>query len=293
MKKSSMRISDLITRTGVPRTTIHYYLRSGLLHAPDKTGKTMGYYNESHVARLNFISKMKKNLPGRFIKKMIANGEMSGKESFIDPRTDGEDSPLRSSRLLRKKQIIRGGVSIISQKGYRTTTINDITHALGISTGAFYIYFKNKQELFEAVVTDVLEDINTRFRDAIMHEKDPLNRMFIRAHVFYANYQKYSEIINCLRSETSRDVWAGNMVKKAYEDMTKPLIEEVRSLINAGIFRDIEPELFSYTMVGIIEMMSLRMTFDEKYSYEEIDRFLLDMIVKRFPYIPPDQSALI
>jgi len=40
-RKGYMRINELEKRAGVPKTTIHFYVRHGLLHPPLKTARTM------------------------------------------------------------------------------------------------------------------------------------------------------------------------------------------------------------------------------------------------------------
>ncbi|MFA6011268.1 MAG: TetR family transcriptional regulator [Desulfobacteraceae bacterium] len=284
--KSIMRISDLVLRTGVPRTAIHYYIRKGLLHPPEKTGQTMAYYNESHVDRLIFITRMKHDLPGIFIKKMLLDKD----ESLIpeSPPADFSEAAIdaESPRSGKRKKIIQTSLRIFSVKGYRNTTIHDITQALGISTGAFYIYFKNKQELFETAVEDLLLGLIDMVEDGVKNEDDPLRRLFVRGHMFYANYRKYSDIINQVRGEMVSFAWARDIMKKTYHHITAPLIKEAKALIESGVFRPVDPELFAFTLVGIVEAMSLRMTFDDTYSFEQIDRFLMDLIVKGFPYIP-------
>ena len=291
--RSIMRISDLSARTGVPRTAIHYYIRKGLLHPPEKTGKTMAYYDESHVDRLIFITRMKHDLPGTFIKKMLPDPDQGAMPAYPTQVSAGPFTGTDSPRTGKRKKIIRVALGIFSARGYRNTTIHDITQALGISTGAFYMYFKNKQELFETAVDDLLLGLIAMVEDGVKNEKDPLRRLFVRAHMFYANYSKYSDIINQVRGEMISFTWARDKIKNTYHHITAPLIREAGALIESGVFRPVDPELFAYTLVGIIEMMSLRMTFDDKYSYNQIDRFLMDMIVRGFPYIPPEGSTAV
>ncbi|MEV4190985.1 MerR family transcriptional regulator [Streptomyces toxytricini] len=50
-----MRISELSRRSGVPITTIKYYLREGLLHAGRATAPNQAEYDESHVRRLRLV----------------------------------------------------------------------------------------------------------------------------------------------------------------------------------------------------------------------------------------------
>ncbi len=66
---------DLCARTGLSRQTIHFYVAQGLLDPPRKTGKTMGYYNEGHVERLQLIRRLQEEnfLPLPAIRAMLAD----------------------------------------------------------------------------------------------------------------------------------------------------------------------------------------------------------------------------
>jgi DNA-binding transcriptional MerR regulator len=55
MSRWVMRLAELCTRSGVPATTIKYYLRLGLLPAGDRQSSTWSDYDESHLRRLALI----------------------------------------------------------------------------------------------------------------------------------------------------------------------------------------------------------------------------------------------
>ncbi len=50
-----MRISELSERTGVSAASIKYYVREGLLPAPERLGYNQSAYGDAHVARLRLI----------------------------------------------------------------------------------------------------------------------------------------------------------------------------------------------------------------------------------------------
>lgn len=50
-----MRISELVSRSGVPLATIKYYIREGLLMPGETTSATQASYGEEHLRRLNLI----------------------------------------------------------------------------------------------------------------------------------------------------------------------------------------------------------------------------------------------
>jgi AcrR family transcriptional regulator len=68
-------------------------------------------------------------------------------QARIVPQTapTGEDSAKR-------RQIVQGARSIFLAQGFDAASMNDIAKAAGVSKGTLYVYFDNKEQLFEAIV---------------------------------------------------------------------------------------------------------------------------------------------
>ena len=68
-----MKISQLVKRTGVPKETIHFYIRQGLLRKPRKSGVNSAEYNESYVDQIQLIKNLRDNfyLPIPQTKKIV------------------------------------------------------------------------------------------------------------------------------------------------------------------------------------------------------------------------------
>lgn len=68
-----MKIGELVKRTRVPKETIHYYIRKGVLRKPRKTGKNAADYSEDYVDQLSLIRELQENyfLPLSIIKRII------------------------------------------------------------------------------------------------------------------------------------------------------------------------------------------------------------------------------
>jgi AcrR family transcriptional regulator len=52
----------------------------------------------------------------------------------------------------KRRQIINGARAVFLAKGFDAASMNDISRAAGVSKGTLYVYFKHKEELFEAIV---------------------------------------------------------------------------------------------------------------------------------------------
>lgn len=56
----------------------------------------------------------------------------------------------------RKSELISTARHLFQTKGYDAVTMQDVMDALGIAKGTIYHYFKSKEELFQAVVEDIV-----------------------------------------------------------------------------------------------------------------------------------------
>lgn len=59
----------------------------------------------------------------------------------------------------RKAEIIEVAKGLFLNKGIDKTSVNEIVRNVGVAQGLFYYYFKTKQEVVEAVIDDLIEDM--------------------------------------------------------------------------------------------------------------------------------------
>jgi AcrR family transcriptional regulator len=52
----------------------------------------------------------------------------------------------------KRRQIVEGARAIFLAKGFDAASMSDIARSAGVSKGTLYVYFTNKEELFEAIV---------------------------------------------------------------------------------------------------------------------------------------------
>ena len=92
------------------------------------------------------------------------------------------------------KYIIKTVAPIFNRKGYAATTMSDLTAATGLTKGAIYGNFKNKEELaiksFNFSVNQVLKSISTHQNK----NKSPLQKLYLITD-FYKNYYDFSKKI--------------------------------------------------------------------------------------------------
>ncbi|MBE9211510.1 TetR/AcrR family transcriptional regulator [Plectonema cf. radiosum LEGE 06105] len=72
------------------------------------------------------------------------------------PRTPKENERIRSAT---REQILTTAIALFCQKGYYSTSIEDVAKNAGISKGLVYHYFKSKEEILAALVDIRINDI--------------------------------------------------------------------------------------------------------------------------------------
>ncbi|MFH1058222.1 MAG: MerR family transcriptional regulator [Pseudomonadota bacterium] len=85
-----MKISELAKRTEVPKQTIHYYIRCGLLPKPRKLGSNSAEYDEAYVERIRLIKELQNDFffPLPTIKKILWEHRGASKQAMLKLRTE-------------------------------------------------------------------------------------------------------------------------------------------------------------------------------------------------------------
>lgn len=73
----------------------------------------------------------------------------------------------------RKNDILTAAMELFKEKGYEKTTVSDIVKAAGIAQGTFYIYYKNKEDVFISVIENTREKIIEQLID--VQKRNDLN----------------------------------------------------------------------------------------------------------------------
>jgi AcrR family transcriptional regulator/predicted DNA-binding transcriptional regulator AlpA len=276
------RIAELERLSGFPRHTIHKYVRDGLLPAPVKTGKTMAYYDLSHLERLQAIREIKgtSRLPVSYLKKVLEDRGESIGDSALEDEAGKRGESRTGAREKRKQQIKDAAFEVFLEKGFQQARIQDITTAAGISTGTFYIYYGDKRELFMDVIDELIQNTMTAIEDAIARDGDSLGRVTAAARLYMEDYDYFSGIINQLRGMmAATEPSAREKFKALHNQLADPIVRGIRTAIEQGLIREVDPELLARALMGIVEFLAIYLSFDDKHDSAEATSFMVDLIM--------------
>lgn len=158
-----------------------------------------------------------------------------------------------------KQLIITKATALFNTKGFRSTSLSDITKAAGITKGAIYGNFTNKDELavasFDAAANIVIFELSSRIKSA------PTAPLKLKAIIDY-----YSDYINnppieggCPIINTSVEADDAHSKLRLKVISTIALIKEsIKKIINRGILENqinkaIDVELYATMFYATIE----------------------------------------
>lgn len=280
-----MKMAELERESRLPRTTIHYYLREGLLHPPTKSGKTAARYDRSHVDRLLTIESIKKDyvrdrkgkrVPLEYIRRRLDEDLGGSERSPARPRAGGGADEFER----RREQLLEATIALLREKGYQQINVREISRAVGISPTTFYLYFQNKRELFMDVVDRLIDDTKRSIYDALRDEDNPLRKGAVWLQVFHEMRQPLGEITyQLVTGIASNDRASIEAARRIYGSMTDELALLLSEGTETGLMREVDVRLLAFIVVFLVEGIQTYASLYDDYSFEEAAILAFDWMV--------------
>lgn len=126
-----------------------------------------------------------------------------------------------------KLKLVEVARILFAKKGLENTTMNDIAVASKKGRRTLYTYFKNKEELYYAVIETELERLTQKMSEVAAKNMPPEEKLLelVFAHL---NLIKEAVLRNGnLRAEFFRDIWMVEKVRKNFDQAEIDLIQKV------------------------------------------------------------------
>jgi len=268
----ALTIGELESESGVPRRTIYYYVRQGLLPEAQKASRTRALYTEDHLALLGEIEGLRaRGLRPAAIRAQVADRLKAAGKNGVDlvARRDEET----------REAILRAATRSFAQKGYRGTRMADLVAELGISPQLLYQHFATKRELFVACYRIAVHYMAGVVVPHVDPEGDPAARL---VWYMYADegIKAFAPHMFALAVEASQhDEAARRDMRDAYERIFRELIADLSRLRRSEQDPPISDELISHGLMGAFQQMLARAALDDEYSWREVTRHTLGLSI--------------
>ncbi|UKN01250.1 TetR/AcrR family transcriptional regulator [Paracrocinitomix mangrovi] len=183
--------------------------------------------------------------------------------------------------------IVKKVAPIFNKHGYYGTSLSDLTKATGLTKGAIYGNFKNKEELAFVAFKFNVDRVVNKIKEDLFDIKSPIQQLYGLTN-FYRKYKAYTiEIGGCPIVNIGVDANHENeeLLKKVQEVISKLqyyITKMIANGIEAGeIKKTINPEKYGryfFTMIEGAVFMTATMN-DETYLQETMNR--VDDIIEK------------
>ncbi len=174
----------------------------------------------------------------------------------MTPDSSGRDAILDTSAKL------------FSQQGYNGVSIRDIAQACGLTNAALYYHFKNKEDLFLAMLQRDHDKAMAALHEAAnspgdLHE-DLRQLVTLYAELACTRRQSFQLLWRDMRQ--MEDVRARKMFGEMQHDLLQPLVERLISAQAAGEVRAGEVRLYARLLYSMIMSLSHEGKLDKQHK---------------------------
>ena len=155
-------------------------------------------------------------------------------------------------RQAHRREILAGARSVFTLKGFADTTMDEIATAAEFGKGTIYTHFSSKEELFVAVIEDVLGELAGTVAAAVENEYEFPERieLLVRGILEYAVSSPRSLY---LVTRELRVPVLGGSVRNAVEGVLLPLTRAIGAEQHAGrMVQEIKPDVLANVLMNMI-----------------------------------------
>jgi AcrR family transcriptional regulator len=194
-------------------------------------------------------------------------------------------APAGGERAGRREQnkaenraaLLKAARTVFAEMGYGAAGVRDIVRRTDLASGTFYNYFKDKSEIFEAVVREMSVELLRRHRNGRVKARTA--EEFFRAHAsVYLNFvAKDPEILAFGRNNVTPIRML--IEKPDLQASARQLYDDVSAAIAQGILPDVDTALLVAALSGVVFEVSVVMVSRDPVDPEEATEFATKLMM--------------
>ena len=189
-------------------------------------------------------------------------------------------------KLRHRRQMLTSAIGLFSKKGYHNVSMNEIAKRADFAIGTLYKFFKNKEDLYKALIMEKAAEYHRTLIGVLSSESDVLT--ILKSYIS-AKAGIFADDVATLRlyfAETqgaSFNIKAGldQDIRKLYDELVEQLVSTLEKGVRKNVLRDLNPYYMAVALEGITNAFLFCWLEDpERYSYEANAPVIGDMFLK-------------
>lgn len=137
-----------------------------------------------------------------------------------------------------RQKLLEVARELFAHKGLEATTMNDIAAASGRGRRTLYTYFRNKEEIYYAVIEEELERLSEKMDEVASMDVEPEEKIFTLIYTHLSIIRDTVARNGTLRAEFFRNIWMVEKVRKTFDVEEHRILQKVlQEGVDKGRFR--------------------------------------------------------
>jgi AcrR family transcriptional regulator len=154
-----------------------------------------------------------------------------------------------------RRTIVAAAAEALREQGVRGLSVAAVLDRAELSTRAFYRHFESKDQVVGAVFLEMAQAEKRRLQRKMARAADPVEAVgaWIDGRLDLAFDENIKSDLRRLSLEAQSQIFAApELIQPAFEEMLKPLIEQLSRGVSSGVFHDIDPVTEAQSIQGVV-----------------------------------------
>ena len=188
-----------------------------------------------------------------------------------------EERPTRREREKKRQraEMLTAALELFSERGYHGVSMHEIAKKAEFAIGTVYRFFKNKEDLYKALMMETAAEYHALLKDALSKEGGTLGvlRGYIRAKA--GVFAESAAALRLYVAETrgaSFNIRAGldEDIRRLYEEVVERLASVLERGVAEGVLRKLDPYYMAVAVDGMTNAFLFCWLEDpERHPYEK------------------------
>lgn len=169
----------------------------------------------------------------------------------------------------RKQQIIKAATKSFTLFGYKATTMEQIAKLANVGKGTIYTFFKNKDDLFDEIVSTLITEMKEAGEATIQEDLSFMENAHRLIYTILEFRKEHKLAIKLFQEEKEMGTLAVNEVMRKMENTILTYIEEkVKQAIKHGEIKECNPKITAYIFLKLY----ISLIFDWEQNHKPLQK---------------------
>jgi AcrR family transcriptional regulator len=194
-----------------------------------------------------------------------------------------QDRELRAQGRETVRKLLEAGIIEFEERGFVGVRVDDVVKRAGISHGTFYLYFSNKEDLFQALLRDALHDMEIVAGDFPVVTSDGTGLAHLRQWVrkFSAAYSAHGTVLRTLVSANApMEIFSDGL--QLLFSITQSMTTGMTAAAEAAGHHQENAELTAFACLMMLERVNFVMTTEVPLPADDMADKIADIMFAAF-----------